>query len=314
MSRTSRGSLVIILIVLVFLLIAALSACLILESSRPSVLLLQDSTYAENIWPYTRKSLIASVRRAGYSCSAVTYDDESIGTPEHLLSATRSLILEHDPDIVLFSPLISSALDFSGGTYDQFLRADGTSPFLCGTGGAVDGQGLFDVVFLSSAGAGWDSAARALAENDGTTPLMTSLLYKKGDAEGEEAMAFFEEAFPEDRLLLEAQDDSRGARWAASVLNDLSQYAVMQVAASSIERLDAFFSEGAGLSWTVDARYSPVVPDKALAGVVTDDLGATVAPLFAGASPLSPAHRGMALPLTLIRSYQPVKTGWRSLF
>lgn len=318
MSRTPRWQLVVTLIALVCLAAAVSAVCLWLDNARPLVLFLQDRTYAEINWPHTRRSLVSTVRKAGYSCVAVTYDDESIGTPERLLSATQELILEHGPDIVLFAPLISSALDFSGSAYDQFMRTDGVPPLLCGIGGALDGEGLFDVVFVPSAGAGWDSAARALAENDGATPLMTSLLYTRGDDGGEAALTCFQEAFPDNRLLVEAQDDSSGTRWAASVLNDLSQYSVMQVATPSVERFDAFFvEEGAGLSWTVDARFSPIVPDNALAGVVADDLGVTVAPLFADDSPVdlpTMMHRGLALPLPLVRMYQPAKTGWRSLF
>lgn len=317
MSRTPRWQLVIIFIVLIFLAVSVSAVCLWLDGSRPMVLFLQDSTYADINWPHTRRSFVRTVRKAGYSCVAITYDDEAIGTPVRLLSATQALILEHEPDIVIFSPLISFALDFSESTYDQFVRADGASPLLCGTGGVLDGEELFDVVFSPSPGAGWDSAARALAENEGETPLMTSLLYTKGDDDGEAALIHFQEAFPENRLLVEAQEKTSGTRWAASVLNDLSQYSVMQVATPSVERFDAFFAEeGAGLSWTVDARFSSVVPDKALSGIVADDLGATIEPLLADESPvgLSPAHRGLALSLPLVRAYQPVKTGWRSLF
>lgn len=316
MSKTLRRPLAITLIVLVLLAVALPVGCLLLENTRPLVLFLQDGTYADSTWPSTRKSLIRTVRKAGYSCVAVAYDNDSIGTPEHLLAATQDLILMYDPDIVLFSPLISSALDFSRYTYDQFPGADSSVPFLCGMGGSVDGHGLFDVVFSPAPGAGWDSAAQALAANDGATPLMTSLLYKTGDADGEAALTYFQQAFPENKLLVETQEDARGTRWANSILSDLAQYSVMQVATPSVDRLDTFFTEDSGLSWTVDVRYAHVVPDKALSGIVGDDLGATLAPLFAGNLPSdgSSVIRGMALSLELVRSYHPAKTGWRNLF
>lgn len=316
MTSVRRRPIIIALVVLLLIIVTFSIAMVWYQSSRPLLLFLQDGTYAQVNWPLTRRSLVKEARKAGYSCVAVTLEDASFATPDKLKSTTQELILQHDPRIVLFSPLISSALDFSGYTYDMFVDTQGITPFLCGMGGAVDGAGLFDIVFSPSAGSGWDDAARTLAASEGVTPLMTSLLYQAGDADGEAALEYFRQAFPEDRLLVEEQKDTKGSRWAASVLNDLSRYSVLQVASPYVDQLDSFFTEGSGLAWTVDARYSDIVPKKELAGTVCDDLGSTIGVLFAGALPpdLSAAKRGMALPLSLVRTYRPAKTGWRSFF
>lgn len=308
MSVIHRRTAVAVSLVLIISIILALFAIVLVERSLPVVLFVQDGAYEETVWPWTRASFMETVRDAGFSCFAVTVDAPALTGPGGLESEIDDLILRYEPKVVIFSPLVSSLMASSSSVAELF---DG-EPLFVATG-TVSDDGRFDIVCTPRSGAGWDDAAAYLAVGDDEPPYSVALLFTQGDEAGEVAKAAFESASEgrNQELFVREKAPDSGSKWAANVQDELARHSALQVMALPMEGFATLFETDGGLSWIVDARYASIVPERALIGVVADDLGATFARILAQVD--TGAVDGIGK-YPLVRTFYPRRTGSRSLF
>ncbi|MBR2282781.1 MAG: hypothetical protein IJ863_09195 [Spirochaetales bacterium] len=189
-----------------------------------------------------------------------TIDDTCFNDNERFISELAGV----RGDYVLLSP-IASMFAYQNRT-DVSALVPGS--IVLGIG-SEDYSGLFDNLLVSDERSGWVKAGKAISAETASMSQNIGLVYDLGSIDYDSDIVG---CFGENRVSIFAKDGS-GRLFASTTLETMNRQGIVVALCPFATNFDSFFNFESSVSWVVDYRLAPVVPDKNLYGVVCPDLG-----------------------------------------
>jgi len=136
-----------------------------------------------------------------------------------------------------------------------------------GISSSGDGS-LFDCTLSSDEASGWIQAAESISKETASTSQNVGLVYDGNFVDYSNDII---SCFGPNRVSAFEQEDS-GRLMASRTLDELDQQGIVLVLCPYAANLHYFFSDDSSLSWVVDYRFTDVVPQGNLYGIVLPDL------------------------------------------
>ncbi|MBO4393717.1 MAG: hypothetical protein J5800_05185 [Spirochaetales bacterium] len=250
-----------LLIVLIVLLTVASALALVYYLVFPTFTIVSDSAFSAVLSKPELHRLGLSMAAKGIRLKIEAFENDSFYAPESFSSRLGRV----KGKWVLLGPTASAYSAQNGINVRDILENSVTIGIH-----ADPTTGLFDCTLVSDVTSGWIEAASAVSNEMSKTSRNTALVYENDVI----LLAQDIESCFQTGWLSVYEDDGQSRLFVSTTLSEMDRQNIVIALCPFDSRLNDFFKSPSSLSWVVDYRFAPVVPQNQLYGIVIPDFKA----------------------------------------
>ena len=244
-----------LLIVLIVILAVASALALVYYFAFPTFTIISDSAFSAVLPKAELRRLGLSMATKGIRLKIEAFENDCFYAPESFSSHLERVTGKW----VLFGPTASSfSVQNEINVRDILARSVTIGIY------ADPDTNLFDCTLVSDFTSGWIEAATAISDEMSKTSRNTALVYENSVI----LLAQDIESCFQTGWLSVYEDDGQSRLFVSTTLSEMDKQNIVIALCPYETRLNDFFKNPSSLSWVVDYRFAPVVPQSQLYGMV----------------------------------------------